>query len=111
MNEVQKFTTLLKNYLEYSQEPMAAELRQHFKITSLNLNSLSDEQIQDLANNAFMEDWISIQNVSRKMNISAHSLQVLCDGKKIPCSRIGGQIYFKTSDLISLINKNYNGEK
>lgn len=55
----------------------------------------------------FKESWIDGQEVMLSLNISQRTLQTLHDSGTLPFSRINGKLYYKVSDLKSLLESNY----
>jgi hypothetical protein len=55
----------------------------------------------------FKESWIDGQDVMLALNISQRTLQTLRDSGTLPFSRINGKLYYKVSDLESLLESNY----
>lgn len=59
----------------------------------------------------FNEEWIDGQDVMQTLHISKRTLQSLRDSGTLPYSRIKGKIYYKLSDLESLMEENYSHAK
>lgn len=57
----------------------------------------------------FNESWIDGQDVMLALNISQRTLQSLRDSGTLPFSRLNGKVYYKVSDLESLLESNYSG--
>ena len=55
-------------------------------------------------------DWIDAQDVYRRMHISQRTLQTWRIEGLLPFSRIKGKMYYRKSDILSLLKKNYNGD-
>lgn len=56
-------------------------------------------------------DWIDGQDVLLKMNVAPRTLQRWRINGLLPYSRVSGKCYYKKSDIIALLNENYNREK
>lgn len=56
-------------------------------------------------------DWIDAQDVMHKLHISVRTLQTWRTNGTIPFSRIRGKLYYRKSDILALLEENYNGKK
>ena len=56
-------------------------------------------------------DWIDAQDVMQKLHISLRTLQTWRTNGILPYSRIRGKLYYRKSDILSLLEENYNGKK
>jgi len=56
-------------------------------------------------------DWIDSQDVMLKLHISVRTLQYWRTEGLLPYSRIRGKIYYRKTDIISILNKHYNGRR
>lgn len=56
-------------------------------------------------------DWIDAQDVMQKLHISLRTLQTWRTNGILPYSRIQGKLYYRKSDILSLLEENYNGKK
>lgn len=56
-------------------------------------------------------DWIDANYVYSKLGISQRTLQRWRINGWIPYSRVNGKCYYRKSDILALLNRNYNGEK
>lgn len=54
-------------------------------------------------------DWIDAQDVLLKLHVSSRTLQRWRINGMIPYSRVSGKCYYKKSDILKLLNENYNG--
>ncbi len=54
-------------------------------------------------------DWIDAQDVLLKLHVSSRTLQRWRISGMIPYSRVSGKCYYKKSDILKLLNDNYNG--
>lgn len=98
---------ILKEYFESSNEPLAVNFRQHFKIESINLDHLSDEQVNEMVENSFLEDWLDNQDVMLTLHISSRTLQTLRSNGTLPYSRIGNKLYYRKQDIQRLLANHY----
>lgn len=57
------------------------------------------------------EDWVDAQDVMQKLHISVRTLQTLRTNGTLPFSRIGGKLYYRISDILKVLNKNYTGKE
>ena len=57
------------------------------------------------------EDWVDSQDVMLKMHISSRTLQAWRTNGLLPYSQIRGKLYYRKSDILKLLEKNYNAEK
>ena len=73
----------------------------------ISLDDLSDEQIDTLCEQAFLEDWIDGQEVMMKLHISPRTLQTLRSNDTIPYTKIGRKIWYLKSDIERILRTNY----
>lgn len=73
----------------------------------ISLDDLSDEQIDTLCEQAFLEDWIDGQEVMMKLHISPRTLQTLRSNGTIPYTKIGHKIWYLKSDIERILRTNY----
>ena len=52
------------------------------------------------------KQWLDNQDVSQMLNISLRTLQNHRDNGVIPFTKLGSKIYYKASDIDSLLNSN-----
>ena len=64
-------------------------------------------QVQKTRTQKFNENWIDAQDVMLSLHISRRTLQSLRDNGTLPYSRINGKLYYKMSDVESLLESNY----
>ena len=64
-------------------------------------------QVQKTRTQKFNENWIDAQDVMLSLHISRRTLQSLRDNGVLPYSRINGKLYYKLSDVESLLESNY----
>ena len=64
-------------------------------------------QVQKTRTQKFNENWIDAQEVMLSLHISRRTLQSLRDNGTLPYSRINGKLYYKMSDVESLLESNY----
>lgn len=94
---------ILKDYFQNSNEPLAVNFRKHFNIQPVNLDNLSDEEINKMVEQSFLEDWIDNADVMQTLHISARTLQTMRSNGLIPYSRIGNKLYYRRQDLEKLL--------
>lgn len=73
----------------------------------ISLDDLSDDQIDTLCEQAFLEDWIDGQEVMMKLHISPRTLQTLRSNGTIPYTKIGHKIWYLKSDIEHILRTNY----
>ncbi len=73
----------------------------------LSLDNLTDDEIENLSETAFLEDWIDGQEVMQKLHISPRTLQTLRSNGTIPYTRIGHKLYYLTQDIERILRNNY----
>ena len=56
-------------------------------------------------------DWVDSQDVMQKFHISVRTLQYWRTNRLLPYSRIRGKIYYRKSDILVILQKNYNGTR
>ncbi|MDX9883913.1 MAG: hypothetical protein RBS73_17775 [Prolixibacteraceae bacterium] len=56
------------------------------------------------------EEWIEKEQVMSILKIKSRKLQSLRDNSSLPFSQIDGKIYYKTSDVESLLKSGYTGK-
>ncbi|MDD3480067.1 MAG: helix-turn-helix domain-containing protein [Paludibacteraceae bacterium] len=108
MSEPRKLGDILQDYFQNSQEQFAIEFRRHFGIQPIvNLDLASEKQISEMAEKAFLEDWIDNQDVMQRLHISIRTLQTLRSNGTLPYTRVNGKIYYLRKDIEDLLRKNY----
>lgn len=108
MKEPRVLSEMLKDYFQNSNEPLAVNFRQHFNIKQVNLDLYTDEQISDLVEKTFLEDWLDNQDVMQTLHISPRTLQTLRSNGILPFSRIGNKLYYRRQDIARLLADNYS---
>ncbi len=73
----------------------------------LSLDDLTDDEIENLSETAFLEDWIDGQEVMQKLHISPRTLQTLRSNGTIPYTRIGHKLYYLKQDIERILRNNY----
>ena len=73
----------------------------------ISLDVLSDKEIENLSERAFLEDWIDGQEVMQKLKISPRTLQTLRSNGTIPYTRIGHKLYYLKQDIERILRNNY----
>ena len=64
-------------------------------------------QVQKTRTQKFNENWVDAQDIMLSLHISRRTLQSLRDNRILPYSRINGKLYYKMSDVESLLESNY----
>ena len=72
----------------------------------ISLDDLSDKEIENLSERAFLEDWIDGQEVMQKLKISPRTLQTLRSNGTIPYTRIGHKLYYLKQDIERILRNN-----
>lgn len=80
---------------------------QLIKQGKMSLDDLSDSEIEDLSQYAFLEDWIDGQEVMQKLHISPRTLQTLRSNGTVPYTRIGHKLYYLKADIERILKSNY----
>ena len=73
----------------------------------ISLDDLSDKEIENLSERAFLEDWIDGQEVMQKLKTSPRTLQTLRSNGTIPYTRIGHKLYYLKQDIERILRNNY----
>lgn len=73
----------------------------------LNLDDLSNEEIHNLIEQTYLEDWIDNQDVMQILHISPRTLQSLRSNGTLPYSRINNKIYYRRQDIRKILADNY----
>ena len=68
-------------------------------------------QLSQFNNRSDLSDWIDAQDVMQKLHISVRTLQTLRTNGTLPFSRIGGKLYYRISDILKVLDKNYTGKE
>lgn len=55
-------------------------------------------------------NWIDGQDVLLKMQVSPRTLQRWRISGLLPYSRVSGKCYYRKSDILALLQENYNGK-
>ncbi|HET6558746.1 MAG TPA: helix-turn-helix domain-containing protein [Prolixibacteraceae bacterium] len=58
-------------------------------------------------NHLFSQLWLDNQDVSMALHLSKRTLQTLRDNGTLPYSRIKDKIFYKSSDVLALLESNY----
>lgn len=85
---------------------MISSLAQDFEVIKAYIMALEKSKVECLK-----ERWIDNQDVLQALHISKRKLQTLRDNGTLPFSRIHGSIYYKVSDLETLLEKHYSISK
>ena len=108
MKEPRVLSEILKDYFQSSNEPLAVNFRRHFNIKQVQMDQLSIEEIDEMLEKSFLEDWIDNQDVMQILHISPRTLQTLRSNGMLPFSRIGNKLYYRRQDLQRLLADNYS---
>ena len=108
MKEPRILSEILKDYFQSSNEPLAVNFRRHFNIKQVQMDQLSNEEIDEMLEKSFLEDWIDNQDVMQVLHISPRTLQTLRSNGMLPFSRIGNKLYYRRQDLQRLLADNYS---
>ncbi len=81
-------------------------LLEDVKVIKEQLNSLIQSQSSKISDN-----WLDSQEVLILLHMSKRKLQYLRDRNILPFSRINGKMYYKTTDILSLLESNYKDFK
>ena len=68
-------------------------------------------EIKHTANQYEWADWIDSQDLMHKLHVSVRTLQNWRTNGLLPYSRIRGKLYYRKSDVLTLLNRNYNGRR
>ncbi|MCE5330837.1 MAG: helix-turn-helix domain-containing protein [Bacteroidales bacterium] len=107
MKEPRILSEILKDYFQSSNEPLAVNFRRHFNIKQAQVDQLSNEEIDEMLEKSFLEDWIDNQDVMQILHISPRTLQTLRSNGILPFSRIGNKLYYRRSDISRILNNHY----
>lgn len=55
-----------------------------------------------------LAEWLDSQDIMQTLHISKRTLQTLRTNGTLPYSRIGNKIYYKRSDIETILQNNYN---
>lgn len=59
------------------------------------------------ASNPLEEKWLDNQDASRVLKVGTRTLQNYRDNGTLPFSTIGGKVFYKASDIESVLDTNY----
>ncbi|MDR0941303.1 MAG: helix-turn-helix domain-containing protein [Bacteroidales bacterium] len=113
MNKPKHISEILRQMAQNPQsdlERIVAQLPCMQAITetkSVNLNLVSDEELDAMIEKSFLEDWIDGQDVMQILHISPRTLQNLRSNGTLPFSRIGNKIYYLRRDILKILSDNY----
>ena len=77
------------------------------RLGKLSLNDLNNEEIHNLIEQTYLEDWIDNQDVMQMLHISPRTLQALRSNGTLPYSRINNKIYYRRQDIRKILADNY----
>lgn len=74
------------------------------------IGSLREELKAEKVSNSkkLSETWLDNQEVMELLKVSPRTLQSMRDTLVLPYSKVGAKIYYKASDVESLLNDNYH---
>lgn len=114
MNKIKTIGELIIDIAADSKEALSKVLRKMdfiqeelLKRKLISLDDLSDKEIENLSERAFLEDWIDGQEVMQKLKISPRTLQTLRSNGTIPHTRIGHKLYYLKQDIERILRNNY----
>lgn len=81
---------------------LCLELKSDMQGIAKSLAKLTKQQALSMS-----ERWTRKEEVMQILGISARTFDRLIHDKKLPCTRINGLIFIKTSDIETLLNDNY----
>jgi hypothetical protein len=75
------------------------------------IGSLRDElKEQKVKSSKKLSDiWFDNQEVMELLKVSPRTLQNMRDTQVLPYSKVGGKIYYKSTDIEKLLKENYHG--
>ena len=82
--------------------PTLIVMRRELQLLTKSLAKMSKTHAQRL-----IEEWNRKAQVLKILGISPRTLDRLTSSGMLPCSKINGLIYIKTSDVERLLNENY----
>lgn len=74
----------------------------------IKLDDLNENELDQLVDHSFLEDWIDNQDVMHLLHISPRTLQTLRTNGTLPFSRIGNKIYYRRQDIERILKDNYS---
>ena len=114
MNKIKTIGELIIDIAADSKEALSKVLRKMdfiqeelLKRKLISLDDLSDKEIENLSERAFLEDWIDGQEVMQKLKISPRPLQTLRSNGTIPYTRIGHKPSYLKQDIERILRNNY----
>ncbi|MEI6766893.1 MAG: helix-turn-helix domain-containing protein [Bacteroidota bacterium] len=78
-----------------------------FRELVTKLDEIRSQVVQHHKQNPLSDIWLDISDTCRLLKISKRTLQNYRDKKVLSFSQIGGKIFFKASDIQSLMEKHY----
>ena len=73
----------------------------------INLNNLTDDQIDNLSESSFIEEWVSEQNLIKELQIHPLTLQSFCVNGSISFTIINHNKWYYKKDIEHIFN-NYH---
>ncbi|WP_129593630.1 helix-turn-helix domain-containing protein [Seramator thermalis] len=110
MSKPRLLADILKDYFQNSQEQFAIEFRRHFNIQPIvNLDLVSNETLNTMVENSFLEDWIDGQIVMQTLHVSPRTLQTLRTNGTLPYTKFSnGKIFYLRQDVEKILKQNYS---
>ncbi|MFB6343063.1 helix-turn-helix domain-containing protein [Saccharicrinis sp. FJH62] len=71
-----------------------------------NLNQKIDSELKTKVG-GLSEKWLDNQDVMLELKISQRTLQNMRHTKMLPYSKVGGKVYYKSTDVERLLSENY----
>ena len=89
------------------------DINESIQKISREIGSISEcmKQLQKSQLEKFNEAWVSGHDVIKSLKISLRTLQSWRDSRLLPYSRINGKFFYKVSDLVKLLEGNYEPSK
>ncbi len=108
MNKIKTIGELIIDIAADSKEALSKVLRKMdfiqeelLKRKLISFDDLSDKEIENLSERAFLEDWIDGQEVMQKLKISPRTLQTLRSNGTIPYTRSIVGYFYRVSVAVS----------
>ena len=57
-----------------------------------------------------LDNWMDGQEIMLKLHVSARTLQRWRTNNSLPYTQVNKKIFYRVSDVLALLEKNYNGE-
>jgi len=83
------------NEFLHSDEPLAVAIR-----NAANEGKIAKDTIP-------LSDWLDTTDVMNLLHISSRTLQTLRTNGTLPYSKLGGKVFFKKTDILTVLEDNY----